>query len=277
MKVTVLVENTSAGELECEHGLSLLIEYHGQTILLDAGSTEMFYRNGCALGIDFDRVDMGVLSHGHYDHSGGFGYLFVKHPGVKVYVHKEAVKKYHSANGGMHEIGIPAEVLAYPERFILTDSVTEIAEGVWLVPHAMAGLEKIGERTRLYREEQGEIVPDDFRHEQSLVFDTQRGLIIFNSCSHGGVETIIHEAKRACGDKRLYAYIGGLHMKGKDGEREICTFSEEELDALCRLIRREQLAVIYTGHCTGLPGMKKLKERLGDTMQSLSTGVQFEI
>ncbi len=277
MKVTVLVENTSTGELECEHGLSLLIEYNGQTILLDAGSTEMFYRNGCALGIDFDKVDMGVLSHGHYDHSGGFEFLFKKHPEVKVYAHKEAVKKYHSANGGMHEIGIPTEVLTYPERFILTERVTEIAKGIRLVPHSTAGLEKIGERTRLYREEQGEIIPDDFRHEQSLVFDTKKGLVIFNSCSHGGVETIIREAKLACGGQKVYAYVGGLHMKGKDGECEICTFSEEELDALCRLICEEQMAVIYTGHCTGIPGMEKLKKRLGEKMQSLSTGIRFEI
>lgn len=276
MRVTVLIENTSENELICEHGLSLLIEYNGRTILLDAGSTEAFYENARVLGLSLEKVDVCVLSHGHYDHSGGFGILLQNNKKIKIYAQKSVMNPYYSGNNNVHEIGIPENVRAYKDRFELVDGALEIIEGVCLVPHSSKDLDKIGARSRLYKKEQDKMIPDDFAHEQSLVFDTGKGLIVFNSCSHGGVENILREAKEACGGKRIYAYIGGLHMKGKANGEEICTFTEDEVDALCNVIRDEQIKYVYTGHCTGLVGLNKMKERLGDIVQALTTGLQFE-
>ncbi len=277
MRVTVLIENTSDGKMLCEHGLSLFIEEGGRRILLDSGSTEAFYENAKALGIDLTHLDACVLSHGHYDHSGGFEALFRNNREIKVYARYEALQPYLSGSGGMHEIGIPQNVLAYPERFALVDGCAELFEGVYLVPHATEGLEEIGAKSKLYKKPGDGILPDDFCHEQSLVFDTAKGLVIFNSCSHGGAGNIIREAREACGGKNVYAYVGGLHMKGKRGGEEICRFSEEEVDELCGVFRRENVAQIYTGHCTGACGLAKLKERLGDRIHPLTTGLVFEL
>ncbi len=277
MKITVLVENTtSADNLACEHGLSLYIEHDGRKILLDAGSTDIFLDNADKLGIDLADTDICVLSHGHYDHSGGFAQLLERHPHLRVYAHKTAFDSYHSENGGLHKIGIPADVTAHRDKFIPTDSVTEISEGIFLVPHNTAGLDSIGRQARLLRMDNGELSPDDFRHEQSLVITAPDGLVIFNSCSHGGVEAIINEAMAAVPCKRLLAYIGGLHMKGSRDGREVCAFSDERINALCRVITDSAMTV-YTGHCTGSAGFDELHSRLGDAVRPLSTGIIINI
>lgn len=87
IRVTVLIENTSECGLTAEHGLSLFIEYAGKRILLDAGSSEAFYDNAAAFGVPLVRLDAYVLSHGHYDHSGGFGRIFRTDPNARVYAH----------------------------------------------------------------------------------------------------------------------------------------------------------------------------------------------
>lgn len=277
IQITVLIENTSDSSLACEHGLSLLIEHAGRRILLDAGSSEVFCDNADSLEISLTGLDACVLSHGHYDHSGGFEKIFLRNPNAKVYARKEALDVYLSAIGGMHEISVPQNVAAHRDRFILTDSFRKILPSVFLVPHNTKNLARIGEKSGLYKNQNGQILPDDFAHEQSLVIDTDDGLVIFNSCSHAGAANIIREVREACPQKRIRAYIGGLHMKGKENGREICTFSSSEIDALCDAFLDEGIAQIYTGHCTGAPGFEALQRRLGDRVHRLTTGLRFEI
>lgn len=279
MRVTVLIENTAEARsgLACEHGLSFLIESGGKKILLDAGSSEAFYENASALGLSLEDLDACALSHGHYDHSGGFCAIFRNFRNISVYAQEGADRAFFSGSGKMRKISVPKDVLAEKSRFTFHKGLVRLFDGVFLVPHHSDGLEQIGAHAKLYRKENGAYVPDDFSHEQSLVFDLPKGLVIFNSCSHGGAANIIREAKEACGGRQVYAYVGGLHMKGKKNGEEVCAFSDQELDALCEAIRNEHVAHVYTGHCTGLIGIKKLKERLGDTVHALTTGLSFTL
>ena len=107
MKITVLIENSSDCELAKEHGLSLLIETSDKKILLDAGCSELFANNADKLKIDLSDVDFAVLSHGHYDHSGGFDVFFERNKNAVLYARAGADGKYYSPNGGIHEIGVP--------------------------------------------------------------------------------------------------------------------------------------------------------------------------
>ncbi|MCD8363426.1 MAG: MBL fold metallo-hydrolase [Lachnospiraceae bacterium] len=275
--ITVLIENTSDGIFACEHGLSLFIQFAGKRILLDAGSSDAFCKNADAMGISLTDLDAYILSHGHYDHSGGFEELFRRAPAAKVYARKEALDVYLSAAGGMHEISVPQNVASQSDRFLLVDDCREILPGIILVSHSTKGLAQIGEKSGLYKKQGDQIVPDDFIHEQSLVMDTSDGLVIFNSCSHAGAANIIREVRDACGQKRVCAYVGGLHMKGKKDGLEICAFSDAEIDSLCEVFRQEGIAQIYTGHCTGTPGFEKLRSRLGDRIHRLTTGLRFEL
>lgn len=264
MEVKVLIENTSDSDLQCEHGLSLYIEYENKKLLLDAGSTEAFAENAGKLGIDLSEVNMVFLSHGHYDHSGGLGIFLKENHYAPVYAMESAFDKYASVAGGtLHEIGVPEAVKKIlRERAVTVREVTVVAEGITLVPHNTPGLEIIGERAGLYREEAGEWVPDDFAHEMSVVFETKAGLVIFNSCSHGGVKNIVEEVKAALPGQKVYAYIGGLHMKGRNNGEEICIFTIKEVKALADYIKSEDIQLLITGHCTGAPAMKLLGEEL---------------
>ncbi|MCD8333959.1 MAG: MBL fold metallo-hydrolase [Clostridiales bacterium] len=275
--VTVLVENTTDGPLRCEHGLSLLIEWRGRRVLLDAGQSGLFLENADALGISLIGLDACVLSHGHYDHAGGFGALLRRDPAARVYAQKAAFEPHLSGSGGkIHPIGIPPEAAARRERFLLVMDTTEILPGVYLVPHSTADLARLGAKGKLYRQVGGELLPDDFAHEQSLVLDTERGLVLFNSCSHGGAANILREAREALG-KPVYAYVGGLHLKGRRDGREVCALTPVETEALCAAFRRENVRHIYTGHCTGAPGLELLRQGLGERVRPLTTGLRFVV
>ncbi len=74
IKITTLSDNTVAQggkQLIGEHGLSFCIETGNQKILFDTGQGIAISNNAGVLGIDLSRIDAVILSHGHYDHSGG--------------------------------------------------------------------------------------------------------------------------------------------------------------------------------------------------------------
>jgi len=72
MKIHVLMENSaSSDDFAAEHGLSLLVETAGRHILFDTGASAAFADNAEKMGVDLSRVELAVLSHGHYDHGGG--------------------------------------------------------------------------------------------------------------------------------------------------------------------------------------------------------------
>lgn len=279
LKITVLIENTTESELKCEHGLSLYIEYKDKKLLLDAGSSELFAENARALGIDLSEVDLAFLSHGHYDHSGGFLKFTELNRTAPVYAMEGVTGEYYSTSGGtLHGIGIPGEVMnALKTRFAFVTEVTKVAEGITLVPHSTEGLGQIGERAGLYYKKGGEMMPDDFAHEMSLVLECENGLVILNSCSHGGVQNIVEEVKAVFPDKRVYAYVGGLHMKGQKDGVEICAFTEEEIQELTDYIQQIGMEILYTGHCTGAPAMLLLKEKLGAGVLAMTSGEVYNI
>lgn len=279
MKVQILIENTTNSNLIAEHGLSIFIEYNDKKILLDTGTTSAFIDNAEKMGIDIGKADFCVLSHGHYDHSGGFAEYLKNNPDKKIYAMKTITDDYYSASGGnIHPIGVPKDVYpAYKENFVLLDEATKLAEGIYVMPHKNCDeLEKIAARAKLYKKVEGEYGPDDFSHELSLVFDTEEGLVIFNSCSHSGIVNIIEEVKDYFGlDKKVRAFIGGLHMKGKSGDREICISSEMEIERIVEYLKNNNVEKLYTGHCTGMVGYELIKKYMGENIEYISTGSEI--
>ena len=277
MKVTVLIENSALDGFECEHGLSLLIEFNNNKYLLDAGQSGAFIGNAAAMGINLSDIKCAVLSHGHYDHAGGFEKFLEANPQTRIYAMRCAGGEFYSESGGMHYIGIPDIIKdKYGDNFIYTDDVVLIDTGVYLVPHSTVGLEKIGKRAGLYEKINDKMMPDSFAHELSLVFDTPDGLVIFNSCSHAGMRNIMEEVKRVFSGRKVYAFVGGLHMKGVKDGRECCTFSEEELDELVEYALNDGVEHIYTGHCTGSIGTDMLMKKT-EIVNKLTTGMVIKM
>lgn len=274
MNIQVLIENTTNSFLVSEHGLSLFITYNEKSYLLDAGATGAFIQNAQELKAPIFHADYCVLSHGHYDHAGGFLAYLEKNPQAKIYAMESAKEDYYSGAGGnIHEIGIPKEILAnFQQQFCFVKEITMLDSHVYLLPHSTPKLEEIGKRTKLYHKAGEALVPDDFSHELSLVFDTPKGMVIFNSCSHGGIKNIMEEVKNAFPSKQIYAFVGGLHMRGLRNGQVYCTFSEEEIADIAKYLKEAGVQKLYTGHCTGQPALELLQKHLGDRVESLTTG-----
>lgn len=281
MKITVLIENSKreSCHLTAEHGLSLYIEFEGKNYLLDAGGTAAFMENAELLGIDLGAVDTCLLSHGHYDHSGGFCDFFAVNKKARLYAMRSVTGKYYSGSGGrIHYIGLPeALIRELDNRLAGITGVKQIADNLWAVPHTAGGLEEIGASRGLYRKCAEGYMPDDFAHEVSYVFKTDQGLVVINSCSHGGILNILDEVADVFPSEKVYAFLGGLHMKGRKNGQEICTFTPAEIDGLCQGVMERGIQRIYTGHCTGKPGYDLLKQRLGNVLYPMTTGQIIEI
>lgn len=275
MRITVLIENeTRDPALACEHGLSLAVEYRGRIWLLDAGSSGAFAQNAQALGIALPRVEYAVLSHGHYDHGGGFSEFFARNGRAPVYAMRAAAEEYCSGDGAArHSIGIPEWVLpAFAGRFVWLDGPLEPAAGVTLLPHTTPGLSAAGAARKLYRGGGESAEPDDFRHELTVVFDTAEGLVVLNSCSHAGLPVILREVSNRFPGRPIRAFAGGLHMCGSRDGRETCLFTPGEVRQLADCVLRYDVREIYTGHCTGHAGYAALEPLLGGRLRPMRTG-----
>lgn len=256
--------------------MSLYIEYKGKKILLDFGRTGLFVDNAWHMGIDLNSIDFAILSHAYIDHSWGFIDFHDKHPNVKVYARQEISESYFDRANGVKFISAPPPLKCKEYNcctYINTNK--EIYSRIYLIGHDAPNLSLIGEKNKLYK---SSCIPDDFMHEQTLVFDTPNGLVIFNSCSNGGVINIIREVQHSFKNKPIYAYIGGFHIvQIEKDETERQVINDDEISRLCNFIKKEDIQHIYTGHCTGEIGFKKLKEHLGDRVHRLTTGLEFNL
>ncbi len=266
--ITVVVDNKSFDGIQGEWGLSILVQYNGKKILLDAGASDLFLENMKKLKIDVADIDYATLSHAHYDHANGLPAFLDNNNKAKLYLRDKTeegcykrifiFKKY---------IGIPRKMLSdYSDRIEMVSGDYQLMDGVWLIPHKTKGLASIGEREKMCRKTPKGWIPDDFMHEQSLVLDTDKGLVILNSCSHGGAANIINEIKTTFPDKNVYGLIGGFHLFNK---------TEEEIREVAGRIRETGIKYVCTGHCTKDRAFGILKDELGDMVNQMNVGYQM--
>ena len=203
-----------------------------------------------------------MLSHAHFDHANGMKQFFELNTKAKFYVQSTCAENCYFKKWIFTKyIGIPKRILAdYSDRIEYALDDYKFTEGAYLISHSTKGLDAIGKREMMYRKEKTGWMPDDFSHEQSLVLDAEDGLIIFNSCSHGGVINTIKEVSSVFPDRIIKAYIGGFHIYNK---------SEAEVRELAGKIKETGIQYICTGHCTGEKAYGILKEELGDIMHQL--------
>ena len=268
-KITVGIDNIPSEGLKQEWGLSLLIDYGDKKILLDTGGSDLFLRNYEKLGIDIKDVDFGVLSHAHCDHANGIPAFFEHNSKAKFYFsEKTAPDCYGKIFFVTFYCGIPKSMLYdYADRIVKVSDVYEITDGVFIVPHRKQGYPEIGGKGHMLRKVNGRLVPDDLCHEQSLVLETEKGLVILNSCSHSGPGIIVEEVREAFPDKNIYGYLGGLHLWNSP-ERDIRKAAHDFSDA--------GIEYIGTGHCTKDRAFRILKEELGDKIEQFRTGLVIE-
>lgn len=266
MKATVLVDNLENNGIPGEWGLSFFIEYNGVRLLLDTGASTLFADNASRLKLPLEKVDFAVLSHAHFDHGNGMARFFELNRNASFYLRDGCGENCYKKKWLFSKyIGLPKGILEqYKDRITYASGCYKICQGIHLVPHKAPGLDAIGKREHMYQRINGKWRPDGFSHEQSLVFETQKGLVVFNSCSHGGVLNIVNEVLAAFPGQQVIAFIGGFHIYNKPAD---------EVAKLACSIKDLGIEYVCTGHCTGKKAYEILKAELGDTLHQLKSGL----
>lgn len=273
MKIQFLIENkTENNRCVAEHGLSIYIEAQGHKILFDAGASDRLIENARALGIDLSRINEVIISHGHYDHTGGVPAFCKKNQKAKIYIHQDAFAPFFGMKNGTMEtrtsgIRWTAEEKAEIEpRLYLTNRLHWIDENIMVsgtVPDR-PGQKMTGQ---FFIKEGDTFVPDPMNHEQLLIIREKSGLYIFSGCSHKGVMAAIDYTKEMFPGKKIAGLIAGMHLYTADQatRREVA----EQLE-------REEIPMVMPVHCTGIEGICQIKNLLKDRCVIPSAGSSYE-
>jgi len=263
-RATTLSENTAFARprgLLGEWGLSVLVERDDRRVLLDAGSSISAARNGDLLGVNWDRIDAIVLSHGHYDHTGGLREVLtrIRKP-VKIFAHPDVFDAKFIQIGKDESpvyIGIPfqrVELESLGADFQLT------SEPVWLSENVVTSgeipmitdFETID--PGLYVRENGEMIPDPLRDDQALFIKTSLGLVVVLGCAHRGAINTLHHARNVTGVETIHSVIGGTHL---------IMASEVQMEMTMAALKEFGVQRLGVSHCTGMPAAVRLAQEFG--------------
>jgi len=261
--ITTLSENTaSSGRFLAEWGLSILIETDEVNVLLDTGRSISASYNADALGIDLSRIDKLVLSHGHYDHTGGLRHVLRKmRKRVEIIAHPDIWEaKYARRHGETTEryIGIPfqrPELETLGANFNLTAKPVKITDSIMTTGEIpmVTSYEEI-EPYLLVKEADG-WQQDKLRDDQSLIINTEPGLTVILGCAHRGIINTLYHAQQLTGVKQIYMVVGGCHLIDASKKRILETI------AALKELGVQRLGV---SHCTGMPAVLVMAQELGD-------------
>ncbi len=247
-----------------EWGFAALVEADGRRILFDTGNySETVLQNATELGIDLSTVTDVVLSHHHADHTGGL--LALRRHFAKV--NPAALSRIHVARGiflsrrqgdGDQEanpmIALRDSLQQTGATFVEHDGPMELLPGAWLTgPVPRRHPERNWNPGIQIR------TPDGFREDSipedmSLVFNTDKGLVILAGCGHAGVVNTVEHAREIVGPRPSYAIIGGLHLFAA---------SDQSLSWTSERLRATGLTMLLGGHCTGIEAVFRIRRLAG--------------
>ncbi|RQW83532.1 MAG: MBL fold metallo-hydrolase [Geobacter sp.] len=272
VKITILVDNYAGDGLAAEHGLSLWIETGNRRILLDTGQGAALAANAEKLGIDLSRTNALVLSHGHYDHTGGVSMVLRTASEVEVCCHPSAViPRYGSDAGQPKPLGMQAESMRALDC-LPSQRINWIQEKRELF--CDVGLTGYIPRNSEYEDTGGAFFldpklsrPDPIDDDMALWIRTQEGVVVCVGCCHSGLINTLNQALFQSGASRLRAVIGGFHLLNADDNR-----IENTVQAL-RFLSPE---LIVPCHCTGGRALETLKNAFGARVTAGFSGTTFE-
>ncbi len=229
MNITVVNDNNTFKQgLETVWGFSCIITGTEKTILFDTGGNgSILLGNMEKLAVEPNNIDIVVLSHIHGDHTGGIDSLLEKNPDVTIYLPK-----------------------SFPRKF--KDKVTSCGSKIVEAEHSLKICENVystGELGRLIK-------------EQSLIIQTDKGLIVITGCAHPGIVKIVNAAKNLS-EGNILLVMGGFHLewttKGKI-EKIISAF--------------KQMGVRYVGptHCSGNKARSLFEKHFGENYIDVGAG-----
>ncbi len=276
LRITTLIENhpNETKELSYEHGLSLLIEADGKRILFDSGQSGAFIQNAKILHQNLENLDYVVLSHGHYDHSGGFYQLVktVKHIPHLIVGEEFFRLKYKTKSEGQYQYNgnsFREEFLNQYEIPItkVTGDILHISEHIMIFHHFHKITEFENTNSKFLFKENATYRTDDFADEIAIGVVTKHGLTVMVGCSHIGIINILKAITQRT-KLPICAVIGGTHLIEAD---------EERIHKTIQVWKEMNIKQIAVSHCTGELGISCIQRELPNEFFMNNTGKVIEI
>jgi 7,8-dihydropterin-6-yl-methyl-4-(beta-D-ribofuranosyl)aminobenzene 5'-phosphate synthase len=273
IKITTLAENTAGPNTLGEWGLSMFVEADGQRILFDTGAGVAAVNNAGLMKVDLAGVDRIVLSHGHYDHTGGLMEVLKRSGGKEIIAHPDVwASKYGSLDSTTKRYaGIPfareaLEVMA--ANFNLSREPVKLSEHITTTGEVpmVTDYEIIEQYLAVL--EGGEMKQDPLDDDLALVIDAEYGLVVILGCAHHGIVNTLLQAQKVTGKELIYAAIGGTHLVHASAER-----LEKTAAAL------KEMGVQYLGasHCTGFRAAAYLAREFGECFFQNNSGSRWTL
>ena len=276
VSITILCDNTASMKegIRAEHGFSALVETDDTKILFDTGQSDVFWHNAEVMGKDLSSVKTVVLSHGHYDHTGGLLSLARAGRPFTVVGHRDVFAKRYKKqmDGSLKYIGCP-----YPKdylesrglKFTFAGSHVEVEPGIFFVSEVERSnnFEK-GDPLLAVKDETGDAVPDPFMDDASIYLKTPRGLVVILGCSHRGVVNILKKILTLEGDVPILGLIGGTHLSRVDSSQ-----TEKTIE----VIKNMDIHAIGVSHCTGLEAADEIKRSFKERFFRAMAGIIITI
>jgi 7,8-dihydropterin-6-yl-methyl-4-(beta-D-ribofuranosyl)aminobenzene 5'-phosphate synthase len=140
-------------------------------------------------------------------------------------------------------------------HFILNSDFHEVEKGMFLTGEVPRKTPFEKPDPKLFREVQGGMVPDTLPDDQSLILDTEKGLVLIFGCAHSGMINIMNHVLQRMKKDRFYAVLGGTHLD---------FLTSEQLEESIRSLKEMDVARIGVSHCTGLRAAFRLQQEFGE-------------
>ena len=273
MKITILADNTvNARNARGEHGLAFGIDTGENYLLFDTGQGFVLAANAQAFDVGLDAVDTIVLSHGHYDHTGGLSDVLRMTAGpVAVYAHPDALlPKYQRAEGGVRNIGMPVQcrddMLGGRCRFTPSRQSMEVAPGIRTTGEIPRRHPEEAISEPFCRDPEGREA-DPLLDDQALFIGTAQGTVVLLGCAHSGIINTLDHVEALTDGKPVRAVMGGMHLRST---------TEDRLQWTIRELRRFRISLLVPMHCTGQKAAAALWAAFPHVCQAGGAGTVFE-
>lgn len=273
MKITTLVENTvNKADLLGEHGLSFLLEDEDEKILFDTGQGYTILHNAQKMGIDLSKINKIVLSHGHFDHTGGLDKVINLVGNVEIYCHPNIFdRKYAKEREKSRYIGIPfnrENLELKGARFDLNKKSVQITKNVRTTGEIEKRTEFETGSDKLCIMQEGVLTKDELKDDLSLIINGQNGISVILGCCHSGIINTLYHVQEMTGNSSINMLIGGIHLFDS---------KDDKIDKTIKLLKGFRINKLALCHCTGMKAMIELYQTFEDKLVFGNVGIEFEL
>ncbi len=274
-KIQILCDN-NIGRMDFlgEHGFAALVDCEAGMYLFDTGQGLTLPHNARQSGRRLEDLDAVILSHGHYDHTGGLGWVVEQTGPIDIHAHPSVFTPHlaqidKDGSKPPRPVGCPrtqAELESAGGRFVFHATTAPIAPGLWFISGYARNPSQTPVDAKLVLAGANGPIPDPISEDASLLLETPSGPVLLLGCAHGGVLNILDHIRDRLGIERLHAALGGTHLM---------FFSSGQVRAVIEAFESFRVALVGVSHCTGDQAAMQLARHFGKRFRRAAAGSVF--